>query len=515
MKYTRFLALALGCICFTSISHTQAAIQDTIKCYWNVAQIPSSQIESSLLFKADGTDVLVLQDTSSIPVIKYDRAYKYIPFSTNIVQVPNTQDTGYFNTYDFWNLDSWNGNEIHIGFNTPLQKETFNMQFRYDSNYHIPEYYISENGEDFSRVWPADIPDYTIEKIKIVFTPRNENENIREIIKVNQLAFSNKQTTFGVKNIDTSKALHIYSTNTCKTWAKIEEYLGQEVFPLIAPVFYENTIHAAYNSDSDNDGINDLEDNCTGVKNPEQIDININGVGDACEFDSDNDGVPDEIDTCRNVANPLQLDDDKDGIWNLCDNCMYYNPNQKDTDNNNIWDICDAKKSYLENNDKDKDGIIDFRDNCKEISNPLQEDSDNDGVWDSCDNCKLYKNSSQIDKNENGVWDICEDSDNDGIDGFKDNCLNVANPDQEDSDNDGVWNLCEDDDNDDIEFHRDNCPYDYNPEQKDTDTDGLWDRCDSEDNRLIESNKTIFIFLLLLIVCGFMWGIYVVWKKLK
>ena len=48
--------------------------------------------------------------------------------------------------------------------------------------------------------------------------------------------------------------------------------------------------------DSDGDGIIDTEDNCPTVKNPDQVDSNDDGIGDACtDLDSDLDGFPDSM----------------------------------------------------------------------------------------------------------------------------------------------------------------------------------------------------------------------------
>ena len=70
--------------------------------------------------------------------------------------------------------------------------------------------------------------------------------------------------------------------------------------------------------DIDIDGVDDSRDNC-GKANPDQLDTNGNGVGDACEGgDIDNDGVVDSIDNCKWAANPDQKDTDGDGVGDAC-----------------------------------------------------------------------------------------------------------------------------------------------------------------------------------------------------
>ena len=48
--------------------------------------------------------------------------------------------------------------------------------------------------------------------------------------------------------------------------------------------------------DDDADGVNDGDDICPLVKNPDQLDSDNDGVGDACDTDDDNDGSPDVLD---------------------------------------------------------------------------------------------------------------------------------------------------------------------------------------------------------------------------
>ena len=51
-------------------------------------------------------------------------------------------------------------------------------------------------------------------------------------------------------------------------------------------------------SDKDNDGVNDSDDNCYLVQNPDQTDVDSDGKGDACDKDFDGDGILDENDNC-------------------------------------------------------------------------------------------------------------------------------------------------------------------------------------------------------------------------
>ena len=188
-------------------------------------------------------------------------------------------------------------------------------------------------------------------------------------------------------------------------------------------------------SDDDNDGIYNTLDNCPNIFNPYQYDLDNDNIGDACDNDGDGDGVDNSIDVddtnpllaidpdndlidssgilnyaqdnCPNTSNPNQLDLDEDGIGDVCDN-------DKDGDGFNASFDANDLNRFL-STDPDNDGVDssgleyyrnnvclrppgcnDFdpcatvcyeptQDNCPVISNTSQSDIDNDNQGDACD----------------------------------------------------------------------------------------------------------------------------------
>jgi hypothetical protein len=190
--------------------------------------------------------------------------------------------------------------------------------------------------------------------------------------------------------------------------------------------------HGRVYRDSDGDGVIDELDTCPGFD--DRIDV-------------DGDGIPDCIDDL--------IDSDNDGIADNADNCPYaYNPDQADLDGDGIGDACDL----IDNRpDTDGDGVLDVDDNCVNVANPDQADLDGDGIGDACDDDRDgdgVPNASDLWPDDPTR---AFDSDGDGVHDGIDNCVDVANPDQADADNNGIGDACDTPANDDTSAARQAC----------------------------------------------------------
>ena len=209
-----------------------------------------------------------------------------------------------------------------------------------------------------------------------------------------------------------------------------------------------------YERDQDGDGYTDGTDNCPRDVNPDQIDSDNNGIGNACDDDDDGDGIGDEWDDCS----PGEIE--------------WYSSSETDHDT-------DGCRDAGEDFDDDEDGILDHQDQCPEgpvgwvstLENDEDQDgcedidTDEDGFVDQFDVCPdVHDDQSNLDNDSFG--DACDDDiDGDGINNTADNCpedqylWNSTNPLDYDSDGCRDEDTDTDDDNDGVLDIFDSCPY--------------------------------------------------------
>jgi len=98
--------------------------------------------------------------------------------------------------------------------------------------------------------------------------------------------------------------------------------------------------------DSDGDGVLDTVDNCPNTPNANQRDTDDDNAGDLCDDDDDGDGIPDDGDGSGVIGDNPCGDQE---IANCDDNCQLTpNPDQADIDQDGLGQPCDPDTTRLE-----------------------------------------------------------------------------------------------------------------------------------------------------------------------
>jgi len=117
-----------------------------------------------------------------------------------------------------------------------------------------------------------------------------------------------------------------------------------------------------------------------------------------------------------NLNMDCQPDADGDGLCTIFDNCPNdFNPDQVDTDRDGLGDACDACPLDPEN-DVDGDTVCGDVDNCPTIANTDQLDSDGNGIGDACEPAKVFVDASAVGSETGLDWDNAFTDLQDGLD---------------------------------------------------------------------------------------------------
>ncbi|MEK6798085.1 MAG: thrombospondin type 3 repeat-containing protein [Planctomycetota bacterium] len=108
-------------------------------------------------------------------------------------------------------------------------------------------------------------------------------------------------------------------------------------------------------TDADGDSFPDASDNCPQTWNLNQADLDMDGIGDACDGDRDGDCILNDADSSPETPETNLVDSDGDEVFDGCDP------------------------------DEDGDGILNRQDVCPAVADAGQADADGDGIGDACE----------------------------------------------------------------------------------------------------------------------------------
>jgi hypothetical protein len=133
-------------------------------------------------------------------------------------------------------------------------------------------------------------------------------------------------------------------------------------------------------------------DNCPFDLNPDQADLDLDGIGNACDLDLDGDGVDNDLDNCPFIPDPDQSDTDLDSFGDACD-CAPSNAQS--------WEIPSAIDSVVMTK---ADSCGHFA--CSESGGPCS--SDTDCNFDICENFTCSASGNPCVSDAECDMDVCQ-----------------------------------------------------------------------------------------------------------
>lgn len=215
--------------------------------------------------------------------------------------------------------------------------------------------------------------------IALSHVPNNKVVLAFQLSDPSEVSILETQMTFDASNWSVPKPLTLYGVDDPYSDGDITSFLSvkptSETLDLsyvalgevqVALITLDNEI------DSDGDGIDDSKDNCENENNPNQEDLDNDGIGDLCDIDMDGDGV-------LNVKEIADNTDPKNNCSFLTESITLPITSPKDCDADGVENALDL--------DDDNDGILDTIETTSDfdqdgIPNYLDLDSDNDGCFD-------------------------------------------------------------------------------------------------------------------------------------
>jgi acetyl esterase/lipase len=186
-------------------------------------------------------------------------------------------------------------------------------------------------------------------------------------------------------------------------------YYQEDIILWMANFLYASVIQPLPpGQDTDGDGAPDASDNCPFLANPDQMDTDSGGAGDACDPDDDHDSVLDDADNCPLVSNQGQENNDEKRRDNGAGVVGDWASNPAGDEQG---DACDP--------DDDNDGLPDSQEYSDLCPYGTVADSDGDAVLDGyevavgTDPCSAASRpvcTSRTDTNGNGFTDCVEHS---------------------------------------------------------------------------------------------------------